>query len=302
MLERGSDAGVEMNPVSPSRIRTILDRLDIHPSKALGQNFLADANIRKIIMDTLGPEKKDSVLEIGPGLGVLTDQLIDRCAKIFAVEKDRRLYGYLKEKYADEHRVELECADFLDLDIREFMSGIYSSATGGFKLLSNLPYSSGSRILMEIARCCPGPERLVVTVQSEVAERITAPPGGKKRGLLSVWCGLTFSASKAGRISPTCFFPRPEVQSNIVLMQRLPERKIDMNHKEEFFRLTKSAFLRRRKKLMTTIRHMSRIRREAADKAETYLSGSRAGINARPEDLSVDEWIDIAKIIAGLRQ
>jgi len=154
-----------------SELRSLLNEMDFHPSRALGQNFLIDGNILDILLDAADVRHRDEILEIGPGLGAVTEALVDSARRVVAVEKDRRLYEHLRERFKDKPKLELICADMLEVDTEALLK------TGFNKVVSNLPYSAGSRILINLAMAEAAPERIIVTVQQEVAERLAAQAG-----------------------------------------------------------------------------------------------------------------------------
>ena len=146
----------------------------------MGQNFLIDGNIRDMIVKAADIQPNETVLEIGPGLGVLTEALLKQAGHVMAVEKDQRLHDIVQERFADRDNLELLHADALDLDLEARVQ------SGAIKMVSNLPYSVGTRILMELIGARHRPERMVVTLQRDVADRMTAAHGGKVYGLLSI--------------------------------------------------------------------------------------------------------------------
>jgi len=202
-----------MSLTSPTHVRLLLDELGACPKKALGQNFLVDRNILNILLDAAALDERDSVLEIGPGLGVLTAELVTRVKSVRAVEKDGRLAAYLRDLYRGAAAVEIVNADALKTDLRDL------PAQGFSKVVANLPYNVASRILMEMAIGKP-PGLVVVTVQKEVADRIVAEPGGKSFGILGLWLRSVFDVEFVKSVSRTCFWPPPAVQSAIVRLTR----------------------------------------------------------------------------------
>lgn len=278
-------------PVTPGAVRAAAESIGLHPSKSLGQNFLIDRNVRDCIVKAAVPEPACGILEIGPGLGALTEVLAERSPRLVAVEKDYRLAGRLREVFAGNPRVDIRCADALEVDLRETMAGIDT-------VVSNLPYSSGTRILVRLIQYAGRPERLAVTVQLEVAERMVSPPGRGDYGLLAVWVQRDYSVTIERRIAPTCFWPVPEVKSALVTLSRLAGSASgdDTQVRETFYAITRQAFQHRRKRLA---RALSAGRGGCEAVAEALRS---AGIDpdARPEMLSKDDWWGLAAVFAGL--
>jgi 16S rRNA (adenine1518-N6/adenine1519-N6)-dimethyltransferase len=231
-----------MNRCSPSAVRACLDALGVRPRRALGQNFLVDRNILSIILRAAEPEPGDHILEIGPGLGVLTEALSDRAGGVIAVEKDPSLYAYLSEALGGRANLDLRMADVLDLDWEALLDGVD-------KVVSNLPYAAGGRALAEVVRAAACPRRIVVTVQLETAERLAALPGTPAFGLLSAWAQWRYTVALIKRVAPSCFLPRPEVISAIVRLDRRTDAPGAGPLSEAFYAVTKRAFGQRRKQL-----------------------------------------------------
>src|ERR1039458_7999775 len=168
-------------------IRAILSERDLKLSKSLGQNFLHDQTQVRRIMAAAEAGPDDKILEIGPGLGPLTEGLLESGAQVLAIEKDRRLFDFLQQKFAGASRLELMHADALD-HLKT------NRSWGGWKLVSNLPYSVGSSILVELAQAENPPERMVATLQIEVAARVTAEAGSKHYGILGLLLQLRYQS------------------------------------------------------------------------------------------------------------
>ncbi len=281
-----------MNLTSPSQVQALLRELQVEPSSALGQNFLIDVHIRDIIIEESGVGPEDVVLEVGPGLGVLTEVLARRAGQLIAVEKDHRLAQYLASEFEGREGVRILPADAIELDYGKL------AGWGVTKVVSNLPYSVGSRILMELFALPSPPERITVTVQMEVGDRLVAGPGQEARGLLGVWAQRVYRAEVRKIISPTCFWPPPKIRSSVVRLDRLDS--YDGAGREAFLRLTKDVFGFRRKQMGTILKRLY----PKADAQGIGNALQAAGIDprARPEILTVDEWQGLAGHLEALRQ
>jgi len=285
-----------MNLTSPSQVRKLLGDLGIRASKALGQNFLVDKNILDILVHAADLSRKDRVLEVGPGLGTVTGRLLDGAGRVVAVEKDRRLHAFLETELGNEERLELLCGDVLDLDFNR------APLRGLNKVVSNLPYSSGSRILAEMARATRPPGSVIVTVQREVAARLAACPRSKDYGLLSVWMQLVYDVEPVKTGSPGCFWPKPEVASTIVRMTRRKTRLPGKAAREAIQNLAKTAFTHRRKQLATILSRAGRYPAIDLGAANDLLRDLDVPSRARPEDLSIEEWCRVAHALRGTGQ
>ena len=274
-----------MKLTSPSQVLALLREREIQPHGALGQNFLIDANIRDIIVEASDPGLDDVVLEVGPGLGVLTESLVDRAGRLIAVEKDWKLHAYLEEQLAGRPTVELIRGDALEL------SEAFFEQRGVTKVVSNLPYSVGSRILMNLFAMVHPPARITVTVQLEVGERLMAGPGDPERGLLGVWAQRRYGVQIRKIVSPTCFWPPPKVRSAVVQLDRSEGAAVD----SAFFRkLTKEAFSYRRKQMSAILSRICPKLGVTPDVALAVLAELEIDPKTRPEMLTVEQWQSMA--------
>ncbi len=282
-----------VNLTSPAQIRALLDARGLQTSQTLGQNFLIDANIRDIIVATADVGAEDVVLEVGPGLGVITEQLVRRARRVIAVEKDAGFFAWLQESLGTAANLELIHADALDV-VTERVPG-----WGITRFVSNLPYSVGSRILMDVFALPFPPPLITVTVQLEVAERLAAGPGDPERGLLSVWAQRWYDVQVVKTISASCFMPRPKVRSAVVRLARHDRpRPAD----GVFFReLTKACFGYRRKQIGTILGRVAC--GLGLDSAAAVATLGDTGIDAtrRPETFEVETWEQLAERLAALK-
>ena len=283
-----------MNLTAPSEVKTLLDQLDLRPSKILGQNFLIDANILRILLAAAELRQSDQVLEVGPGLGVVTEWLERWAGRVVAIEKDRRLFEHLKDRFAKSDRVELIHADVLDVDLAKLLAG------GINKMVANLPYSIASRLLVTLIQSPQPPERMVITVQKEVAHRLNAKPKTKDYGLLSILTQLRYDVVIEKDVRPTCFLPAPEVHSSIVNL-RLLEQPPTVADVDQLTALLKLAFSRRRKQLHTVL--ASEFHADGRAIADRMLAGIGVRAEARPENVLPAEWAAFSNALVreGLR-
>ncbi len=272
--------------VSPARVAALLRELDFRPSRALGQNFLVDGNILDVILRTADLRPEDGAMEIGPGLGILTEALLERCARVVAVEKDRRLHAFLAEHFEEARRagrLMLIHGDAVELP-HEVWEGY-----GARKVVSNLPYASASRILVGLASAPQPPASMTVTVQLEVARRLAAEAGTSARGLLSVLVQCVYRVEVAHVISPSCFLPRPAVKSAVVrLTRREPEATAVLE--TGYMELVRRAFERRRKQMLNVLSGAGAGPALSAGAALDILRAAGLDPRARPEQLSVAQW------------
>lgn len=273
-----------MNLTSPKQVKDLLSGLNVRPSRALGQNFLVDRNVLNILVEAAGAGPQDVVLEIGPGLGVLTEELAREAGRVVAIEKDGRLYEYLRDRFRGMPKVRLVHGDVLDMDMEETAGGMIT------KVVSNLPYSAGGRALAAMTCFRNPPKTIVVTVQKEVGLRLAASPGGKEYGLLSAWIQALYDVETVKTISRTCFLPVPEVTSCIVRMTS--HYRLSATGKEQavFRDLTKRSFAHRRKQMATILGSHPASPLPGKDGALKILKAAGIDSAARPESLSVADW------------
>lgn len=228
-------------------LRHFLIQAGIRPSKALGQNFLCDRNIVLKIIRLAQVEPGDLVLEIGPGLGALTKPLLEREARVLAIEKDRRLSQFLQKELGpieDFTLINADALDYLTKEEREWSN---------WKLISSLPYSAGTRIIVELLQHRKPPAEMVIVLQKEVARRLLAQHGSSDYGFLSVLTQVRYRTVDHYPISRRCFFPQPEVESmclKLVLSDERRSTELDFHAFADFLR---KAFARPRKKLFKTL-------------------------------------------------
>ena len=289
-----------MNLTSPSQVKAWCIENGFHPNKVLGQNFLIDQNALKAIVDAgLREDEKcqcsavstsdtsvhqcPSILEIGPGLGVLTEELLKRGCKVTAIEKDpilaARLESEKKAKVEGEgeqwwSNLTIIAGDALAVIAQPSAFDLQSSTFSC--MISNLPYQAGTRILLELVQKREL-KSMTVLVQTEVAERLAAREGTKMRGLAGVWAQLDYDVKIVRKVSASCFWPRPEIGSSVVRLDR-HDRNLALNGEERqlFHRLTKQAFEHRRKQLGSIFKDMIQS-------------------TARAEELSNEDWIELTK-------
>ena len=280
-----------MNLTSPSHVKAWCIENGFHPNRTLGQNFLIDRNILEAILDAAGVEAGQSVLEIGSGLGVLTEAMLARGARVTAVEKDARLAARLAGSLGNPSALRVIEADALELDLGTLLSEGFSAC------VSNLPYSVGTRILLDLALHPLAPPAFTVLVQTEVAERLAAAPGGHARGQAGVWLQLDYGVTLVRGVKASCFWPRPEVGSAIVRLDRRP-CALGADERTWFFELTRYAFMHRRKQFGAALRKAPEpIGRDDAALAALFAA---AGVDpsARPEQLTGAQWQALARAFA----
>jgi 16S rRNA (adenine1518-N6/adenine1519-N6)-dimethyltransferase len=272
--------------VTPSQIQALLEEHGLRPSKALGQNFLADTNMAAHIVRLAGVKPGDRVVEVGPGLGSLTLALCEAGATVRAVELDRRLADALATVVAGKP-VEIVQADALTVDWPELLADHEH-----WIMVSNLPYNVATPVLIGALERAPMIDRFLVMVQREVGERLAAIPGTKAYGAVSVKVAYYARAELVGAVPASVFVPKPKVVSALVRLERRPEPAIAVDDPERMFELVRAGFATRRKMLRRVLSA------ELGAHAEATLR--QAGIDpaARAETLELPEWASLAHVVA----
>jgi 16S rRNA (adenine1518-N6/adenine1519-N6)-dimethyltransferase len=249
--------------------------------KSLGQHFLEDRRILERIVDALDPNPGDTVIEIGPGRGSLSDVLLPRVGeaggegRLVLIEYDRALAARLRERYGGAPAVSIVEADVLGVSLA-------SLARGPFKLIGNVPYYITTPILFHALET-PRPARTVLLVQREVADRMAAAPGSKTYGALSVNVQAVATTRIAFRVAPGSFNPPPKVESAVVIVEPRPDPVVSPAEEESFRRFVQDAFSMRRKQMRRVVRAIASL---DAEKADESLVRASIDPTARPETLS----------------
>lgn len=274
-------AADRLAPPTPGQLRRILREEGLRPRKALSQNFLTDAAALDEIVEAAELRSGDRVVEVGPGLGVLTRRLLAAGASVTAVELDPRLAAYLRRELPGDGRFELMEADALSVHPRDVVPD-----DAPYKLVANIPYHITSPLLHAFMEGTRPPELTVLLVQLEVAERVAAPPG--KMSYLSVFVQNVAEAEVVARVPAAAFEPAPEVDSAILRLRRRETPSVPPGEdREPFYRLVQAGFRQRRKQLHNALG------RELPVSAATLASAfATCGIDPerRPQTLSVAEW------------
>ena len=267
-----------------SDILATLREIRVSPAKTLGQNFLHDQNLARWIVDQAQITSDDYVVEIGPGLGALTRFILEKGAHVLAIEKDARLAGFLRTHFPNQ-RLEILDSDALKFDPRS----LFAHRT--VKLLGNLPYNVSSVLLLRFLEHPSPISLLLLMLQKEVAERLSASPSTHDYGALTLRVQLHHHVKYLRTVPATVFFPRPEVDSAVVRI--LPRDPLELpQHDDQLLRrLVRAGFSQRRKQLRKLIR-------EHIKDWETVSRRLNIGANARAEELSLPQWIALANCIA----
>lgn len=265
---------------------------DIRFKKSLGQNLLLDDNINRIMVDAAGLSKNDAVVEVGAGLGALTDRLITQAGRVLALEIDAAFMPHLEERFAGQDNLALFRADILNHDLDKLVAD-YLPGFDTLKMISNLPYYITTPILFHFWEEPTHFERLVVMVQEEVGLRMTAPVGAHNYGVLTLAAAYYGEVEIVHKVPASCFRPRPKVDSCIVRVRNRNESKYPGVDGEFLLRIIRTAFAKRRKTLRNTLAKGSPLGVDETKVLDT-LSGLGIEPGRRPQTLSLDEFAAVA--------
>lgn len=271
--------------MNKSEIKSILKQHDMKPKKSLGQNFLIDKNIVKKIIETADLQKQDTILEVGAGLGILTEDLLKNTDKVIGIEKDNKLIEILEQKFKDYNNLKLLHKDILDLDVQKRVS----SLEYGYKVVSNLPYYITSPVIRKFLEEETKPKSMILLVQKEVAQRICAAP--PDMSLLAVSVQFYAKPKIKDYVSKNCFWPKPKVDSAILKIENIKKPDID---EKDFFKVVKAGFSKPRKQLAGNLSKSLEIDTESI---KNRLIEMEVNPKARAEELGAGQWKELAEKI-----
>ncbi|MCR5207666.1 MAG: 16S rRNA (adenine(1518)-N(6)/adenine(1519)-N(6))-dimethyltransferase RsmA [Eubacterium sp.] len=274
-------------------INSLLKKHGFKFSKALGQNFIIDGDICPEMAQALGADKKTGVLEIGPGIGVLTKELCKRAGKVCAVELDKRLYPVLAETLGDYPNFELVEGDIMKLNLRELISEKFRGCSS-VKICANLPYYITSPVIMLLLESRLDVDEIVVMVQREAAERLCAEAGTRECGAVSAAVQYYGRAEILFGVGRECFMPSPKVDSAVIRITPYSEPQYKVKDERALFALIKAAFSQRRKTAVNSVSATVGIPKERVLSALESLS---LDANIRAEKLTMEDFAKLSEIL-----
>ena len=273
--------------------RAILERHGFTFKKSFGQNFLTDTNILQKIVDTAEIDKKVNVIEIGPGIGALTEFLAESAAEVMAFEIDDRLVPILADTLRDFDNVTVVNQDILKVDLTQYIAE-FKNPDLPIKVVANLPYYITTPILMHLIESGIPFSEFVVMMQREVADRISAQPNTKAYGSLSIAVQYYMTAKVAFIVPRTVFVPAPNVDSAILKMVRRDQPAVAVQDEKFFFKVSKASFVHRRKTLWNNLTSYFGKSEETKGKLTAALERSELSPSVRGEALSLEEFARLA--------
>ncbi|MYL51600.1 16S rRNA (adenine(1518)-N(6)/adenine(1519)-N(6))-dimethyltransferase RsmA [Halobacillus litoralis] len=280
---------------TPTRTKEILKNYGFSFKKSLGQNFLIDVNILKNIIAEAGIDRSASAIEIGPGIGALTEQLAQHADRVVAFEIDQRLLPILEETLGNYDNVEVINQDILKADVARVIADHFTPGQQ-VRVVANLPYYITTPILMKLLMDRLPIDSITVMIQKEVADRMAAEPNTKSYGSLSIAVQYYTEASVVLNVPKTVFMPQPNVDSSVLHLEMREKPPVDVEDEEFFFDVVKATFGQRRKTLMNNLaRHF----KGEMDKEELRSRLEKVNIDPsrRGESLSMQEFADLANVL-----
>ena len=271
-----------------------MKKYGITANKKLGQNFLIDENVIDTIVNTSEISSDDLVIEIGPGLGTLTQKLLQKAGKVIAIELDERMISILKDRFFIYHNFEIINEDVLKVDLNKLIKENKEQlGLKRTKIVANLPYYITTPIIMKLLEEKLNIESITVMIQKEVADRLTAIPGGKNSGAITYTVYYYATSEEVLTVPNNSFIPEPEVESEVIKLNLRKEPVIKVKDEKKFFSLIKSAFMQRRKTLLNAIGNSGL--NTTKEQMEQILKELDIDTKVRGEALTIDQFAKISE-------
>lgn len=283
-----------MNALSETKF--IMKKYNITANKRFGQNFLIDDDVISGIIENAEVSKEDLIIEIGPGLGTLTAELIQNAGKVISIELDTNMIKILNDRFSLYDNFELINEDVLKVDLKHLInSNLENSNLKRAKVVANLPYYITTPIIMKLLEEKLNLDSITVMVQKEVALRLTSEPGSKETGAITYSINYFADSKIVIDVPNTSFIPAPEVNSAVIKLSILNEPRLKLENEELFFNIIKSAFLLKRKTLLNALSNSNLFSNKA--EVTNMLTDLNIDTNIRGEKLTLNDYYEIYKYI-----
>ncbi|MFQ9065082.1 MAG: 16S rRNA (adenine(1518)-N(6)/adenine(1519)-N(6))-dimethyltransferase RsmA [Eubacterium sp.] len=284
---------MDYNLCDYNTVKKILSDHGFNFSKALGQNFIIDDSICPAMAEMLGADEKTGVLEVGPGVGVLTKELCKRAGKVVSVELDERLYPVLEQTMADYDNFELIKGDVMKIDLHALIAEKFADCDE-VKICANLPYYITSPVIMMLLQSKLPITEIEVMVQQEAAERLCAPIGSREAGAVSVAVNYYGESEILFNVGRECFMPSPKVDSSVIKIVVREKPEFEVKNEKQFFSLVKCAFAQRRKTLVNSLSNSL-----GKSKPEVTNALAQLGLapTVRAENLKMEDLVNLADLL-----
>ena len=272
--------------------RFIMDKYHISANKNLGQNFLIDDETVLGIVNVANISKDDLVIEIGPGLGTLTKELLERAGQVTCIELDKRMIEILQDRFSMYNNFELINSDVLKVDLKEI---IKKSNLANTKIVANLPYYITTPIIMKLLEERLEIQTITVMIQKEVADRLITKPGTGDTGAITYAINYYSEPKRVLEVPNTAFIPEPKVNSSVIQLQILKEPKVKVEDEAKLFDLIKTAFMQKRKTLVNGLANSNKY--GTKEQIEQALTNLNIDLKIRPEKLALEQFAELSKVL-----
>ena len=270
----------------------ILDKYHIHANKNLGQNFLVDDDTVSGIIEAANINKDDLVIEIGPGLGTITKELLEKAGKVICIELDERMITILNDRFSLNDNFELINEDVLKVNLQELINKENFKTT---KIVANLPYYITTPIIMKLLEERLDIETITVMIQKEVAQRLVAEPGKGESGAITYAIHYYTKPKTVLQVPNTAFIPEPKVNSTVIQLEVQKEPTVKVSNEEKLFELIKIAFMQKRKTLVNALTNSNKY--GTKEEVEKTINQMGLDLRIRPEKLTLEQYAELSKII-----
>ena len=279
----------------------IMDKYNIKAKKLLGQNFLISQDVVEKIVESSQIQKEDLVIEIGPGLGTLTQFLLEKAGKVICIELDKKMIKILQDRFCLYDNFELINEDVLKVDLKGLIAQEKEkSAVKSVKIVANLPYYITTPIIMKLLEEELDLDTITVMIQKEVADRLIAIPGEKDTGAITYSVYYYAEAKAILEVPNDCFIPEPEVTSKVIQLKIRKQPPVEVKNKEVMFRIIKSAFMQRRKTLLNSLTNARVFLNK--EEGSKILEELGLNVNIRAESLTLQNFADISNKICDISE
>ena len=282
-----------MNLYDYNTVNRILTSHGFTFSKALGQNFIIDPDVCPSMAEELCADDKTGALEIGPGIGVLTKELCKVCKKVVSIELDKRLFPVLKETLGEFDNLEIVEGDVLKLNLREIIKEKFSGMHS-IKVCANLPYYITSPVIMRLLEQKLPIDEIIVMVQKEAAERLTAEIGSRESGAVTVAVNYYAEAEMLFEVQKDCFYPAPKVDSAVIRLKIRKTPAVEVQNEEHFFKIVKAAFSQRRKTALNCLSNGLGVSKNKVSEALGIIGKDE---KSRAENFTMQEFAQLSEIL-----
>lgn len=270
----------------------IMEKYHIKADKRLGQNFLIDDEAVDGIVDSANISKDDLVIEIGPGLGTLTKELLEKAGKVICIELDKRMIEILQDRFSIYENFELINDDVLKVDLKQI---IKNANMKNAKIVANLPYYITTPIIMKLLEDRLDIDTITVMIQKEVADRLVTEPGKGDTGAITYAIQYYTNPKRVLEVPNTSFIPAPKVNSSVIKLEVLNTPKVKVENEEKLFELIKTAFMQKRKTLANALTNSNKY--GSKEQIEKILTGLNMDLRIRPEKLTLEQYAKLSNII-----